>query len=488
MEVRKTGIDAIPEVPWGTHISQIYSSKEDILRVLSPYIREGLQNNELCLWIYSHNTTRDYIVEALRREIPDVDVHIIKGQLRLVPYNEWYLKGEKFDSQRTINLWLDIIDIAKKKGFDGVRVTADVGWLVKENFISFARYEEKINMMISDVPFIAVCLYDMKKLNTLELAEVIKNHGYTMMWDKVQLRLIKNLELERKTLQLQHSRQDNKKLQSLLNKTLEHDKIKMEFFSNLSHELRTPLSVILLALQLLSEQGKCKECQAFSKYQKYLKSIRQNCFRLLRLINNLIDMTRLEANYFDLSFKNCNIVEVVEDVTMSAVDCMKTKDIELSFDTDVEEKIISCDPDQIERIVLNLLSNAAKFTPAGGKVWVRVADLGDNVGIYVKDNGIGIPKGKQKAIFNSFEQVDNLFTRQHEGCGIGLPLVKFLVEKHGGKINVTSETGKGSEFAVVIPCRCPSAADHPLDISNNFKGKTYIGRADIEFSDIYVAR
>jgi len=122
----------------------------------------------------------------------------------------------------------------------------------------------------------------------------------------------------------------------------------------------------------------------------------QNCYRLLRLVNNLIDITKIDSGYFELKFSRCNIVEVVENITLLVVEYAKNKGASLIFDTDVEEKIISCDQNAMERIILNLLSNAIKFTPRGGSIKVEVKDCGKTVAISVKDTGIGNQEHKQK--------------------------------------------------------------------------------------------
>ncbi len=134
--------------------------------------------------------------------------------------------------------------------------------------------------------------------------------------------------------------------------------------------------------------------------------------------------------------------------------------------------------------MLNLLSNAIKFTPAGGNVWVNVIDKEDKVFICVKDNGIGIPKDKQEIIFERFRQVNNLYTRDYEGSGIGLSLVKSLVEKHEGRITVNSELGVGSEFCIELPVKVILKDNNYKAIYND--SNNVIDFINVEFSDIYL--
>lgn len=282
--------------------------------------------------------------------------------------------------------------------------------------------------------------------------------------------------------QVEKMKKDVEEDRKLLNDTLEFNRLITEFFSNISHELRTPLNVILSALQVLGitePTGNYEEI--IEKRNRYIKMMKQNCYRLLRLINNLIDITRIDSGYVTPKMQNYNIVSVVEDVISSVAEYTENKGIKLIFDTDVEEKIIACDPDKIDRIMLNLISNAVKFTEPGGTINVEITDEDDNISLSVQDTGIGIPEDKLEVVFERFRQVDNSLSRSHEGSGIGLSLVKALVEMHDGSINVKSTLGEGSEFIIRLPVKkvdCPESAENAVIYQDNSE------KINIEFSDI----
>lgn len=283
--------------------------------------------------------------------------------------------------------------------------------------------------------------------------------------------------------QIEKMKKDIKKDKKLLSETLEFNILIKEFFSNISHEIRTPLNVILSALQVLKfEEQKNTYDQLSEKRSRYFNVMKQNCYRLLRLINNLIDISKIDSGFLNPNLKNYNIVSVVEDITLSVAGYIHDKGVEVIFDTNVEEKIIACDPDNIERIILNLLSNAVKFTNAGDQIIVEVMDNEDYIEISVKDTGIGIPKDKLKVIFERFRQVDNSLSRSHEGSGIGLSLVKALVDMHDGSINVNSNLGEGTEFIIKLPAR---KTDDSNDVEKNMTYQDNIQRISVEFSDIY---
>lgn len=269
-----------------------------------------------------------------------------------------------------------------------------------------------------------------------------------------------------------------------LSEVLEYDKLKNEFFANISHELRTPLNVIWSSVQLLQSININESVKGYD-VNKYLKIMNQNSLRLLRLINNLIDTTKIDGGYLSLNLVNGNIVYIIEEITLSAADYIKSQGIELIFDTDVEEKYMAFDVDKIERIVLNILSNAIKFTERNGAIFVNIYDLGDRIQLAIRDTGIGIPEDKLDKIFERFVQVDKSFSRRSEGSGIGLALVKSLVEMQGGTIYAKSKLGEGSEFVIELPVKLIKEESEVSSYSVYEPSNSKVERIQIEFSDIY---
>ncbi len=275
---------------------------------------------------------------------------------------------------------------------------------------------------------------------------------------------------------------ENKKL---LNKTIEYDRMKTEFFSNISHEFKTPLNVILGTLQLLLlllkelPLGKIRD-----KFGKKLLLMKQNCYRLLRLINNLIDITKIDSGYLELELDNYDIVDIIKNIALSIQDYLENKSITLVFNTTIQERVIACDPDKIERIMLNLLSNAIKFTNNGGNIEISIAEENMELLIAVRDTGIGIPTGKLPYIFDRFAQVDKSLTRNHEGSGIGLSIVKSLVELHHGTVSVSSIYQSGSEFIIRLPIHTYHKEHSCGEVKDNLNNG-HVEKISIEFSDIY---
>ncbi|MCX7710593.1 MAG: HAMP domain-containing histidine kinase [Clostridia bacterium] len=269
-------------------------------------------------------------------------------------------------------------------------------------------------------------------------------------------------------------------------KQFEYDKLKTEFLANISHELRTPINLLFSSIQLLELYIKGGIDKNLDKFGKSFKGMKQNCLRLLRLINNLIDVTKIDAGYLELHLKTIDIVNHIERIAMSTTGLMKSKGITLEFDTEEEEVLMSCDLDKIETIVLNLLSNAIKFTKENGRVFVNLFCREDTFIISIRDTGIGIPADKLETIFERFRQVEQSLVRSHEGSGIGLSLVKSLVKLHGGSIGVISEEGVGSEFIIELPIMViPGSEEVPGAFESENVNSSGVKRVNVEFSDIY---
>ena len=256
-----------------------------------------------------------------------------------------------------------------------------------------------------------------------------------------------------------------------------------EFIVNISHELKTPLNVLSAAVQLFSihcSNGSLDKMK--SSIIKYIGSMKQNCYRLSKLINNIVDSSKIQTGFFELHLSNNNIVEVVENIVMSVTNLTEIKGLNIIFDTDTEEKIIACDPEKIERVVLNLISNAIKFSDKGDEIFINVKDKEEFVEISVKDNGIGIEEKNLVTIFDRFKQVDKSLSRNAEGTGIGLSLVKSIVELHCGNIYAESEVGNGSKFIITLPSRNVSNEN----LTHNKKISSKNENIKVELSDIHL--
>ena len=238
------------------------------------------------------------------------------------------------------------------------------------------------------------------------------------------------------------------KNEELYNNNIKIEENKNKYLVNLSHELRTPLNVISSTNQLLLELSKKDNIKA-DKLAYYIDISERNCNRLLNLVNNILDNTKLQSRMYTLNLKEVDIIYLVEETSLTLIDYIKSKSIELIIDPEVEEKVILCDDYEIERCIVNLVSNAAKFTPEGGNITITIKDLDDKVMISVLDTGVGIEEKYHKTIFDRFNQVDN--DESKGGSGLGLSITSKIVELHKGEIYVESKVGEGSNFVIILP-------------------------------------
>jgi PAS domain S-box-containing protein len=259
----------------------------------------------------------------------------------------------------------------------------------------------------------------------------------------------------------------------LLQETIE---LKDNFITTITHEFKTPIAIINAAVQTM--EIVCRD-EITDKMKAYLSKIRQNSLRQQRLVENLLDITMLKAGRMRTNYKNVEIVSFTKEIIDSVKSYAGQKSLRLTFQSSCDSIVVSTDVDKYERILLNLLSNAIKFTPAENSINVVLYRCGANLKIDIKDRGIGIAEDKKVLIFEQFGQADTSFTRQAEGAGIGLYLVKLLVESLDGKIFVTSEEGYGSTFSLSLPI-VQNESQH----SHKINGKKILQAASLEFSDI----
>lgn len=265
----------------------------------------------------------------------------------------------------------------------------------------------------------------------------------------------------------------------------EINQMKMRFFINISHELRTPLTLILAPLQEIIN----KISDRWTRNQ--LEYIQRNANRLLHLVNQLMDYRRAELGVFELKVKKSNAHQLIQDNFLYYDKLARHKKIAYSFQSELEDQEVLFDPNYLELIVNNLLSNAFKYTESGQSIIVSLKKENGYLLLQVSDTGIGIPINKQEKIFERFYQVEN----EHVGSGIGLSLVQRLVELHHGKIELESEEGKGSTFSIYLPqdqsvykatefASTDNAKDEEQVYSTNSKSMYFIDTEKVENESI----
>ena len=415
-----------------------YNNKK-VVHSLLKEIKNIVEYKNISIYLYDKDNEKFkfYLSENEKENKLTSDIHINKDienklcskEIIKNKYEEIYNKLEKFKGEKE-NLEIRHIELANKL-FALVVITYD------ESKNYFSKKDSYLNEILSKIGYIV---------------KQIENNSE-----------IKCISEKKKELE------DVIKLESM----------KVEFLSNMSHEFRTPINIILAITQLLNMHNKSLSDE---KYKEYLNVLKQNSYRLLRLINNIMDITKVNSDSDQLNLVNCNIVSVLEEIVMSTVLYASEKKRNIIFDTDSEEIILACDEDKIERIMLNLISNAIKFSDCDTDIEVKIntnLDL-NRVYISIKNYGSNIEFKDREKIFERFYRVDNSLNRKNEGCGIGLFLCRKFIEMHGGEIFLDN-IDNGTQFSFYLPINITEEKiNNPI-----IQKDSLIERCNIEFSDIY---
>lgn len=280
-----------------------------------------------------------------------------------------------------------------------------------------------------------------------------------LIWGAVRLRL-RSLKMEKIRLEREVVNR-TRTIAEQSEELKEMSKVKSRFFANITHEFRTPLTLVIGPVeQLISDNPK-------NKIIKELKGVLRNSRNLLRLVNQLLDISKLEHKHMDLEVAKGDLVAYTQGLIEQFQASAQQKQLGLSFNSSTDRWVTYFDADKWEKIIFNLVSNAIKFTPAEGTVLLSLRKVVQQdlelIQLEVKDTGMGIAEENQDLIFDRFYQVNNSFTRVHGGTGIGLSLVQELVRLQQGKISVTSQVGEGSTFLIQLPVLAWTENATPLD-------------------------
>lgn len=219
--LRSSGVSLLGEIPWGSHICQFYKTEEELLEILVPYFKAGLEANEACILVVSGSLSPDRVKKALQGKIPDLTSYLENGQLEIFPYDKWYLEKGKFDKEKVLKKWLKKLDNALARGFDGLRVSGSTSWLGTKNKADFSLYEAKIEAIVEKFKILVLCNYPLANFSGEEIADVINNHQKSIIkkngkWILVQSDQIKKAQTDKETNQDQVKSALTKKVESLL--------------------------------------------------------------------------------------------------------------------------------------------------------------------------------------------------------------------------------------------------------------------------------
>ncbi|MGD0335916.1 MAG: MEDS domain-containing protein [Candidatus Omnitrophota bacterium] len=196
-QVRKSGLKLIRDFPWGTHFCQFYSTKQDLLDILVPYFKAGLKNNEFCMWVTSEPLGVTDAKAAMQKAVPDFKRYIKKGQIEIIAYSQWYVKGGAFNQDRVLDGWVRKLKEGERRGFDGLRLTGNTLWLEKKHWKAFTEYERVINSVIGNYKMLAICTYSLDKCGASEILDVVANHEFALVKRNGKWQILESSERKR---------------------------------------------------------------------------------------------------------------------------------------------------------------------------------------------------------------------------------------------------------------------------------------------------
>ena len=448
--LKKSGIDFLGQINIGTHMCQFCKTFDENLELVPSFFEAGISENDLCVWIIPNFFSKEKAISFLKNRFSK-EKNIIENDNVLIYYEEEaYFENSLFKPEKTSKLWDFILSKFSNSNFKCIRAVGSCMNLKHQDFEAFTKYEELMVNKILNLPILAICQYNDKYYDTFEIASITKNHKVCIAKTNGNWKALKNTEITAKEELIQSI---NHELECLKN-----DKnSSSDFLCNLSHDFKTPLNIILSTIQLI-ETKKAHSSQ-LSNPNKHLNIMRQNCHNILNLVENITDLNKFESGMLSPNFCSIDVVSLVEDICENFSNYIKINKLTLNLVKKIQSKIVYCDPQQIHRIFLNLLSNAVNYSLPDGTITITIDTINpkedntenmvEKIAISVKDTGIGISEDKLQTIFERYTRTSQNLT--NPGTGLGLFVVNVLVQNHKGTIKVKSTIGRGSEFIVTLP-------------------------------------
>jgi len=471
-EMRKTGIDVVGDMPWGTHFCLFYETKADVLDTLVSYCNAGLKSEEFCLWVVSEPVTVDEAKHALNQAVPELDRCLTDHSIEIVSARDWYLQGGTFDLKRVIGGWHEQLTRALASGYAGVRVTGDTAWLEKKDWKDFCEYEEALNDSVANQRLAVLCTYPLAACGAAEILDVVRTHQFAIAkrrgsWDVIETAGLKQAKAEIKRLNeeleqrvIERTRQLTAASEALREVQAELAHVTRmttlgEVTASFAHELNQPLAAIVnnadACLRLLSRGGHDVEA-----VREALADIVSGAVRA----SAIIERVRGLAKRTEPAKVSLRLVDVVDDVVALAAAESAARRVAIRTDVAADLPVVLGDRVQLLQVLLNLVVNGMDAMSTVDEPERRLEirgrpdtqDGSPAARISVQDRGIGLHAGQADRLFEAF------YTTKPHGMGMGLAISRSIIEAHGGRLWAESNRGPGATFSFRLPAAAASAA------------------------------
>jgi C4-dicarboxylate-specific signal transduction histidine kinase len=461
-ETRKTGIDVVGDIPWGTHFCLFYETKEDLLGTVISYCKTGLESGEFCVWVVAEPLTIEEATDALKGAVPDLDRYLTDSSIEIVSACDWYLQGGTFDLKRVTGRWHEKLARASARGYAGVRVTGDTAWLEKKDWKDFCEYEEGLNEAVANQRLAVLCTYPLAACGALEILDVVRTHQFALArrhgnWEVIEtagLKLAK-AEIKRLNEELEQRVVERTSQLMLASEALREAQTELahvnrvttmgELAASIAHELNQPIAAAVTnadaALRWLGTQPPNLE-----EVRQALGCIVKDGNRAGDVIGRIRALIKKAPPRKDGLEINEAILEVL---ALTRGEVVKNG---VSLQTQLAEglPLIQGDRVQLQQAILNLIINAIEAMSGVGErsrellIGTR-KDASGGVLVAVQDSGPGLKPESLDHLFDAF------YTTKPGGMGMGLSICRSIVEDHGGRVWASRTAGPGATVQFTLP-------------------------------------
>jgi C4-dicarboxylate-specific signal transduction histidine kinase len=460
--MRKTGVDVIGDMPWGTHFCLFYETKEDLIQTSVPYCRTGLESGEFVVWVVAEPLTVDEVTNALKDAVPDFDRYLSDSSIEISPAREWYIPDDQFDLRRVTAAWHEKLARASARGYAGVRVTGDTAWLRRKDWKDFCEYEEGLNEAVANRRLVVLCTYPLAACGAVEVLDVVRTHQFALAkrssgWELIETAGFKQAKAEIKRLNEQLEQRVRERTIELMQTSDALRETQMELAhvnrvatmgqlaASITHEINQPISATIVNAHAgLRWLDACPP---------QLEEVRQALTRILRDGGRTRDVTgRMRALIKKAPPQKAALKineAILEVMAVTRGEVVKNR-VSVQMQLADGLPLIRGDRVQLQQVILNLIINAVEamteVEDGGRELLVATGqDASGAVRVAVQDTGPGLNSESLDRIFDGF------YTTKPDGMGMGLSICRSIVESHGGRIWASRAASRGAILQLTLP-------------------------------------